>query len=189
MLASACELFPQLRGVFILGKSAAAIGRLGDIIIPSRVYDSHTHIQYRFQNSLTARHLTPFLNRIAVFDDQKSITVRGTFLHGRDTVGHLLRYDFTGMEMEAGPFLAALHRHFSKPDREQNIQRDQILDIKPPPGFNLGLLHYTSDTPYNIRPSLLSTRLGLTGLEAVYAASLATLQRIMDLEAERLAAE
>ena len=189
VLARACELFPRLRGVFILGKSAAAIGRLGDIIIPGRVYDSHSHIQYRFQNSLSVRHLTPFLNQIAVFDDQKSITVRGTFLHGRDTVGHLLRDDFTGMEMEAGPFLAALYRHFSGQGRQGNMERDQVLNIEPPPGFSLGLLHYTSDTPYNIRPSLLSTRLGLTGLEAVYAASLAIVQRIMDLEAERLAAE
>ncbi len=186
VLARACELFPRLRGVFILGKSAAAIGRLGDVIIPGRVYDSHAHIQYRFQNSLNARHLLPFLNRIAVFDDQKSITVRGTFLHGRDTIGHLLRDDFTGMEMEGGPFLSALHRHFSKQGREQHIERDRVLHIKPPQGFNLGLLHYTSDTPYNIRPSLLSTRLGLTGLEATYAASLAILQRIMDLETDRL---
>jgi len=186
VLASACERFPRLRGVFILGKSAAALGRLGDIIIPSRVYDSHAHVQYRFPNSLSVRHLLPFLNRIAVFDDQKSITVRGTFLHGRDTVGHLLRDDFTGMEMEAGPFLSALHRHFSTQGHAQSMECNQVLNIRPPPGFSLGLLHYTSDTPYNIRPSLLSTRLGLTGLEAAYAASLAIVQQIMDLEAERL---
>lgn len=189
VLARACDLFPGLRGVFILGKSAAAIGRLGDILVPSQVYDSHAHIQYRFQNSLGVRHLTPFLNRIAVFDDQKSITVRGTFLHGRDTVAHLLRDDFTGMEMEAGPFMAALYRHFAKQGSQRNQERGPVRHIDPPQGFSLGLLHYTSDTPYNIRPSLLSSRLGLTGLEAVYAASLATLQRIMDLEAERLATE
>jgi len=189
VLARACELFSGLRGVFILGKSAAAIGRLGDILIPSQVYDSHAHIIYRFQNSLAVRHLTPFLNRIAVFDNQKSITVRGTFLHGRDTVAHLLRDDFAGMEMEAGPFMAALYRHFAKQGSQPKQERGQVRHIEPSQGFSLGLLHYTSDTPYNIRPSLLSTRLGLTGLEAVYAGSLATLQRIMDLEAERLAAE
>jgi hypothetical protein len=186
VLSRACELFPRLRGVFILGKSAAAMGRLGDIIIPGQVYDSHTRVHYLFRNSLTLRHLIPFLNHIAAFDDQKSITVRGTFLHGRDTVSHLLRDDFTGMEMEAGPFLSALYRHFSKQAPRQGMGQGRILNIDPPEGFNLGLLHYTSDTPYNIRPSLLSTSLGLTGLEAVYAASLAIMQRIMDLEAERL---
>lgn len=186
VLFRACELFPRLRGVFILGKSAAAMGRLGDIIIPGHVYDSHVHTHYLFRNSLTVRHVIPYLNRIAAFDDQKSITVRGTFLHGRDTVSHLLRDDFTGMEMEAGPFLGALYRHFSRQAPEQGRGRGRIQNIELPEGFSLGLLHYTSDTPYNIRPSLLSTRLGLTGLEAAYAGTLAILQRIMDLEAGRL---
>lgn len=186
VLSRACELFPRLQGVFILGKSAAAIGRLGDIIIPGHVYDSHVHTHYLFRNSLGVRHLIPFLNRIAAFDDQRSITVRGTFLHGRETVSHLLRDDFTGMEMEAGPFLTALYRHFSPQEPGQGKGRSRTLNIELPEGFNLGLLHYTSDTPYNIRPSLLSTRLGLTGLEAAYAGSLAILQRIMDLEAWRL---
>lgn len=188
VLARACELFPALRGVFILGKSAAMIGRLGDIIIPSCVYDSRSRIRYRFENSLGVRHLVPYLSRIAAFDDQKTITVPGTFLHGRSTVGHLLGDDFTGLEMEAGPFMAALHRHFHRQGLGPAPGLDRVAHVRPPAGFSLGLLHYTSDTPYNIRPSLLSTRLGLSGLEAVYAASLATLQRIMDLEAERLTA-
>ncbi|MFO7727972.1 MAG: hypothetical protein R6X11_06555 [Desulfonatronovibrio sp.] len=186
VLASACERFPGLRGVFILGKSAAAIGRLGDIIIPSHVYDSHTQTRYLFQNSLNVRHLVPFLNRIAAFDDQKTITAHGTFLHGREVVSHLLQDDFTGVEMEAGPFLRALHRHFSRQELVQCMGNRGVLNIKTPQDFNLGILHYTSDTPYNIRPSLLSTRLGMTGLEAVYASSLAILQRIMDLEAKKL---
>lgn len=180
LLSQACGRFPRLRGVFILGKSAATIGRLGDIMIPSQVYDSHTKTRYRFHNSLSVRHLVPFLNRTAAFDDQRSITVRGTFLHGRHTLNHLLQDDFTGIEMEAGPYLETLYRHFkgcAPPAHE-------TLELDPPPGFSLGLLHYTSDTPYNVRPSLLSTRLGLTGLEAAYASSLAILQRIMDLESK-----
>ncbi len=182
LLSQACRRFSGLSGVFILGKSAATIGRIGDIMIPSLVHDSHTGNRYRFRNSLSIRRLTPFLNRIAAFDDQKSITVRGTFLHGRDTISHLTRDDFTGIEMEAGPYLNALYRHFTG----QAPPRNKTLDMDMPPGFSLGLLHYTSDTPYNVRPSLLCSRLGLTGLEAAYASSLAILQRIMDLEASRL---
>jgi hypothetical protein len=47
------------------------------------------------------------------------------------------------------------------------------------------MLHYTSDTPYNLRASLLSRPLGLTGLEATYCSSLAILQRILDQECMR----
>ena len=176
LMDEACRRFPNLRGVFVLGKSAATIGRLGDILIPSHVCDSHSNTQYRFHNHLSVRRLTPFLNKIAAFDDQKSVTVRGTFLHGRETMAPLLRDDFAGMEMEAGPYLGALYRHFAGHPPPPNSGVDLVL----PPDFHLGLLHYTSDTPYNVRPSLLSNRLGLAGLEAAYASTLAILQSILD---------
>ncbi len=182
LLRQACARFPGLRGVFIVGKSAATIGRLGDILVPGQVFDSHTRTSYRFANRLDVRQLTPFLNRIAAFDDQKSVTVRGTFLHGHDTLAPLIHDDFTGIEMEAGPYLAALHRHFTG----QPPPPDATLDLALPPDFSLGVLHYTSDTPYNIRPSLLSARLGLTGLEAAYASARAILQCILRLEAADL---
>jgi hypothetical protein len=178
LLFQACRRFKGLRGVFILGKSAAVIGRLGDIMVPAQVYDGHTGNRYRFQNSLSIRRIIPFLRRIAAFDDQRSITVRGTFLHGRDTVKSLIREDYRGIEMEAGPYIGALYRHFTNRIPPRNSDLELLL----PQGFCLGLLLYTSDTPYNVRPSLLSTRLGLTGLEAAYASSRAILQLIMDLE-------
>ncbi|MBU2551158.1 MAG: hypothetical protein KKB20_22290 [Proteobacteria bacterium] len=178
LLSHACRRFTRMKGVFILGKSAATIGRLGDIMIPGEVHDAHSGNRYLFRNRLTIRRLVPFLNRIAAFEDQKSITVRGTFLHGRDTVRDLTRDDFTGIEMEAGPYLAALYEHFTG----RSPTRNRVLSLEAPPGFSLGLLHYTSDTPYNVRASLLSRRLGLTGLEAAYASSLAILQYIIDQE-------
>ncbi len=180
LLTQALQRFPQLRGVFILGKSAATMGRLGDILVPSQVYDSHTRTRYQFRNVLNIRRLTPYLTRIAAFDDQKSVTVRGTFLHGRDTSASLIHDDFTGMEMEAGPYLNALYRHFNHQEPAPN----ETLTLTFPPTFHLGLLHYTSDTPYNIRPSLLSTRLGLSGLEATYASVLSIFQYILDLESK-----
>ena len=178
LMSQAFQRFPHLRGVFILGKSAATMGRLGDILVPSQVYDTHTGTQYHFHNCLNIRRLTPYLNRIAAFDDQKSVTVRGTFLHGRETSASLIHDDFTGMEMEAGPYLNALYRHFSRREPAPN----ETLNLDFPPDFHLGLIHYTSDTPYNIRPSLLSTRLGLAGLEAAYASALSILQFILDME-------
>ncbi len=178
LLSRACVRFKGLRGVFILGKSAALVGRLGDIMVPAQVHDGHTGNRYHFHNTISIRRITPYLRRIAAFDDQRCITVRGTFLHGRETLKTLIRDDFTGIEMEVGPYIGALYKHFTKTDPPFNSD----LDLPLPRHFSLGVLLYTSDTPYNIRPSLLSTRLGLTGLEAAYAASRAILQRIFDLE-------
>ena len=48
--------------------------------------------------------------------------------------------------------------------------------------FDIGLLHYTSDTPYNLRASLLSRHLGYTGVEATYSCSLAILDTILRRE-------
>ncbi|OGV82972.1 MAG: hypothetical protein A3K19_32685 [Lentisphaerae bacterium RIFOXYB12_FULL_65_16] len=170
----------DVRGVFILGKSAAMIGRLGDVLIPTEVRDGHSGNLYLLRNCFTARHLVPFLNDAAVFDDQRSVTVRGTFLHSRETIRHFQRQDFTDIEMEAGPCLTALHARFGGSPGSDGT----VLHVEPPPGFHIGLLHYTSDVPYSVRASLLSSRLGLTGLEAAYAGALAILKFILE-EAQR----
>ncbi|MHB8829216.1 MAG: DUF6909 family protein [Syntrophales bacterium] len=179
------EIFAQIRnlqGVFIQGKAAAMIGRLGDITIPTEVHDSHSGTHYHFNNCFTARHVVPFLDNAAVFDDQRSITVRGTFLHSWETVKDLHRVDFMGIEMEAGPYLTAIDESFP---RFAESTGARSLYLKPPPGFHIGLLHYTSDTPYNVRASLLSSSLGLAGLEATYACSLSILRFIMDQEIKK----
>ncbi len=182
LLQNAGERLQQWRGLFVLGKSAAMIGRLGDILIPTQVRDVHFERLYSFQNCFSARNLAPYLHEAAVFDDQRSLTVHGTFLHSWDAVRGLHRADFTGIEMEAGPCLAALADHFPA----RSTQSSGCVDLKLPPDFHLGFLHYASDTPYNLRASLLSRPLGLSGLEATYACSLAILQYILDQEAGQL---
>jgi hypothetical protein len=178
ILRCALRRLPELRGVYILGKSAAMIGRLGDMLIPRLVYDDHTQKTFVIDNALALRDVLKFIERIAVFDDQRSITVKGTFLHSWKTVQHLHKDDYTGIEMEAGPYLAAIYKHFHGP-----LPEERLVTIKPPLKLDIGLLHYTSDTPYNVRASLLSRRLGLAGLEATYAGSLAILNRIFYREA------
>jgi hypothetical protein len=169
--------FRNIRGIYILGKSAAAIGRLGDIMIPNQVYDSHTHSIFRFRNDMKIRHILPYLSQIGVFDEQKSITVRGTFLHNRHSTKALFHKDFTGIEMEAGPYLNSIYQQFAGKAPSLNATHEIVL----PADFRFGLIHYTSDTPYNIRPSLLSKSLGLTGLEGAYSAVLGIFQRILNL--------
>lgn len=162
----------QIRGVFVLGKSAAMIGRLGDIMIPEEVRDAHSGNLYRFCNVFSAGAVVPYLAEAAVFDEQRTLTVRGTFLHSRHTVKDFRGADFTGIEMEAGPYLSALDEHVSG----ATARKGAIINMAPP--FPIGILHYTSDTPYNLRASLLSRRMGLAGLEATYACSRAILDAI-----------
>lgn len=162
----------KVRGVFILGKSAAMIGRLGDIIIPREARDAHSGNLYRFHNSFSTGTIVPYVSDVAVFDEQRTYTVRGTFLHSLHTVKDFRSEDFTGIEMEAGPYLSAIDEHLSG----MSGRRDALIDI--PTSFPLGILHYTSDTPYNLRASLLSNRMGLKGLEATYACSRAILDAI-----------
>jgi hypothetical protein len=166
-------------GVFVLGKSAAMIGRLGDILIPVEVRDEHSNRMYRFRNFFSARTLVPYLSESAVFDCQRTLTVRGTFLHSRDTVREYRGDDYTGIEMEAGPYLSAIDGHLSA-----GAVRGAVVDL--PPAFPVGILHYTSDTPYNLRASLLSHHMGLRGLEATYACSRAVLDSILSLNARNL---
>lgn len=182
LLKQAAVSLHNLRGLFILGKTAAMIGRLGDIILPAQVMDVHSHCRFDFRNCFTARRIIPYLYESAVFDDQRNLTVRGTFLHSWSMVKDFHRADFTGIEMEAGPCLSAVYEHFhgQAPPSQGNV------DLTLPQGFDLGIIHYTSDTPYNLRASLLSQRLGLNGVEATYAGGLAILQLILDREARRI---
>jgi hypothetical protein len=54
--------------------------------------------------------------------------------------------------------------------------------------YDIGLIHYASDTPYSRRQTLLSKSLSFFGVDATYAASVAILLRILNQEVERLQA-
>lgn len=181
LLKQAALTLPNLQGLFVLGKAAAMIGRLGDLLLPAQVMDIHSRCRFHFRNCFTARHIIPYLTESAVFDDQRGLTVRGTFLHSWEMVKAFHRADFTGIEMETGPCLTALYEQVHREAPPFDGDADLVL----PPDMDLGIIHYTSDTPYNLRASLLSQRLGYNGVEAVYAGALAILQFILDREARR----
>ncbi len=175
----------DLRGAYIMGKSAAMIGRPGDIMVPSEIRDEHTRNRYRLNNCFSIRNLIGYLRDIAVFDDQRSVTVRGTFLHNRDFIKDLRRSDYTGIEMEAGPYLSALYEYI----HGKTAPRESLVRVRPDSHLDIGILHYTSDTPYNMRASLLSSRLGYIGVEATYTCTLAIVQSIINKEERILRAE
>jgi hypothetical protein len=52
--------------------------------------------------------------------------------------------------------------------------------------YDIGVLHYASDTPYSRRQSLLSKSLSYFGVDATYACSTAIVRRIFEVELARL---
>ena len=67
------------------------------------------------------------------------------------------------------------------------LSKDEIVSLVDLKGhFELGVIHYASDTPYSRRQSLLSKSLSYFGVDATYACSAAIVRRIFAVELARL---
>jgi hypothetical protein len=172
----------ELRGVYIMGKAATLNGRVGDVLISTVAHDEHSKTTYLFRNAFAAADVQPWLREPSVFDNQKALSVRGTFLQNRDYMSVFYREGYTVIEMEAGPFLSAVYE-MVYPNRHPD---DQIVHLSNVTPFDVGLLHYASDTPYSRRQSLLSKSMSFFGVEATYGCAIAILRRILQTEIARL---
>ncbi|HRI56123.1 MAG: hypothetical protein IAE85_13440 [Anaerolinea sp.] len=173
---------PDVQGVYIMGKAASLNGRVGDVMIPNVVYDEHSKNTYLFRNSFRAGDVRPYLLHGDVFDNQKSVTVRGTFLQNRQFMHVFYREGYTDIEMEAGPYLSGIYEDIYP----QRYPVNEIVNLFINAPYDIGILHYASDTPYSRRQSLLSKGLSYFGVDATYATSIAILRRIMEAELARL---
>jgi hypothetical protein len=169
----------ELRGAYILGKAATLTGRIGDVLIPNVVYDVHSSNTYLFNNVFTARHVAPFLVYGDVLDNQRAIAVHGTFLQNRAYMESFLQLGYTDVEMESGPYLSALYE-FIRPRR---YPEDEVINLYPVP-FEIGMLHYASDTPMSKGKNLGTHNLSYFGMDPTYATTVAVLRRIMTLETQ-----
>jgi len=170
----------SFRGVYILGKAATLNGRIGDVMIPNVVHDEHSRNTYLFNNAFTAAHVRPHLVYGAVLDNQKAISVRGTFLQNRRYMAVFYHEGYTDIEMEAGPYLSAVYEAM----RPRRYPRDEIVNLYPIP-FDIGVIHYASDTPFSKGENLGSQHLSYFGIDPTYAATVAILRRILELEGRR----
>ena len=168
----------RLEGLYVLGKAATLNGRVGDVMIPNVVHDEHSQNTYLFPNSFTATDVRPYLMYGTVLDNQKAISVRGTFLQNRQYMDVFYREGFTDIEMEAGPYLSAVYEAI----RPKRYPVDEIVNLYPAP-FEIGILHYASDTPFT-RSHTLAESLSYFGMDATYACSVAILRRILEREVE-----
>ena len=173
---------PDIRGVYIMGKAATLNGRVGDVMIPNVIYDEHSKNTFLFKNCFKAGDVRPYLMHSTVFDNQKGVTVRGTFLQNRQFMALFYREGYTDIEMEAGPYLSAVYEDIYP----QRYPVNEIVNLFINAPYDLGLLHYASDTPYSRRQSLLSKGLSYFGVDATYATSIAILRRILQVELARL---
>jgi len=153
----------------------------GDVLIPNVVQDEHSQNTYLYQNAFTAADVAPFLMYGTVLDNQKAVSVYGTFLQNARVMDVIYREGYTDIEMEAGPYLSAVYEMF----RPQRHPVNEVVNLYGVP-FDVGVLHYASDTPLSKGKNLGAGALSYFGMDSTYATSLAIARRILKKERERL---
>lgn len=169
-----------LQGIYIMGKAATLNGVIGDVMIPSVVHDEQSQNTYLFDNCFRAVDVGDLVYG-SKLDNQKAVSVRGTYLQTPQYMDVFYREGYTDIEMEAGPYLSAIYELA----RPKGYPTNELVNLYGLP-FDLGILHYASDTPLSKGQNLGAGSLSYYGMDPTYATSLAILRRIFDLEIARV---
>jgi len=180
-LAKVSQYVTQMQGIYVIGKAATLNARIGDVMLANVIYDEHSENSYLFGNCFTASDILPYLTQSSVLDNQKGVSVRGTFLQNARYMDVFYREGYTIVEMEAGPYLSAIYEMV----RAQRHPINEIVNLYIVP-FDVGFLHYASDTPMSKGRNLGAGRLSYLGAEPTYATAIAVLRRIFLMELARL---
>lgn len=177
VLTEIAQNVDAIRGVYVMGKAATLTGQIGDISLPSTVFDQHTKNAYAFNNALSTANIQTFFKTGAVLSHQKAITVKGTFFESDALINEWYREGYTTIEMEAGPFLSAIYEsvHYNR------YVEGQFVSLLNTP-FEVGIAHYASDTPNSKGKNLGARNLSYEGVECTYGITAAILKRIIDNE-------
>jgi hypothetical protein len=181
ILAKVAENAGSVLGVYILGKAATLNAVRGDVMIPNVVQDEHSLNTYLFQNCFAAANVVPYLAYGSVLDNQKAVTVLGTFLQNARVMDVIYREGYTDIEMEAGPYLSAIYEMY----RPQRHPRNELVNLYGVP-FDIGVMHYASDTPLSKGKNLGAGTLSYSGMNSTYAGTVAIVRRILRREIARL---
>lgn len=181
VLAKLSQYVTRMQGIYVIGKAATLNARVGDVMIANVMYDEHSQNSYLFGNCFTAADVIPYLTISSVLDNQKVVSVRGTFLQNARYMDVFYREGYSIVEMEGGPYLSAAYEMV----RAQRHPVDEIVNLYIAP-FDIGFLHYASDTPMSKGRNLGAGRLAFPGTEPTYATAIATLRRIFRVEQQRL---
>ncbi len=182
ILRQVAEQVAWVAGVYVLGKAATLNADVGDVMIPNVVYNEHSGNTYWLDNCFTAADVQPNLVYGSALDNQRAVTVRGTFLQNRDYLDFYYQGRYTVVEMEAGPYLDAGFE-IGQPERYPVGESVNMAQAH----FDLGIVHYASDTPYTQARTLGARGLSYRGMDSTYASAIAVARRILQRE-EALAA-
>ncbi|HEX6547674.1 MAG TPA: hypothetical protein VF134_02910 [Candidatus Dormibacteraeota bacterium] len=174
VLRQVAEKAAWVRGVYVLGKAATLNADVGDVMIPNVVFDEHSNNTYWLDNCFTAADVQPHLVFGSALDNQRAVTVRGTFLQNREYLEFYYQGRYTIVEMEAGPYLDAAFE-IREPGRypmNENVNMSRV-------GYDLGIIHYASDTPYTQARTLGARGLDYRGMDSTYASAVAVARRIL----------
>ena len=176
VLSTILKNFAKVKGAYILGKASFLHGNLGDIALPTTVYDSYSQNTFIFRNAFTKDYFEGFKqNNVLV--DQRAVSAKGTLVQSEHTTRQFFIADYTLIEMENGSYLNAL---YETTNYERYPEKQTINLLNSP--IDIGIIHYASDTPFTKAITLGTRNLGYEGVEATYAASLAILKRILNVE-------
>jgi hypothetical protein len=174
ILRQVAEQASWVAGVYVLGKAATLNADVGDVMIPNVVYNEHSGNTYWLDNCFAAADVQPNLVYGSALDNQRAVTVRGTFLQNRDYLDFYYQGRYTVVEMEGGPYLDACYE-ITQPDRYPFGESVNMAQ----PHFDLGIVHYASDTPYTQARTLGARGLSYRGMDSTYASAIAVARRIL----------
>jgi hypothetical protein len=177
ILRQVAEQAAWVAGVYVLGKAATLNADVGDVMIPNAVYNEHSGNTYWLDNCFTAGDVQPNLVYGSALDNQRAVTVRGTFLQNRDYLDFYYQGHYTVVEMEAGPYLDACYE-IGQPERYPVGESVNMAQVN----FDLGIVHYASDTPYTQARTLGARGLSYRGMDSTYASAIAVARRILQKE-------
>jgi Family of unknown function (DUF6909) len=177
VLREVLENLSQVRGIYILGKAATLNGSIGDVMISNVILDEHSQNTYWLDNCFGVSDVSRNLVFGAVLDNQKAVSNKGTFLQNRAYLDFYYRANYSVVEMEAGPYLDAVYEslYMTRYPTGENINFAKLP-------FDLGVLHYASDTPYTRGKNLGAGSMSYYGMDSTYAATIAIVRRIFDHE-------
>ena len=130
---------------------------------------------------LSIKSATGLLRKSGRLDNQKAVSAKGTYLQNRQYLDFYYHANFTVVEMESGPYLNAVYedQYLLRYPVGENINFARIP-------YDLGILHYASDTPYTRGKNLGAGSLSYFGMDSTYASSVAIVRRIIQHEIEVL---
>jgi hypothetical protein len=177
MLREIMENQSQIRGIYILGKAATLNGSIGDIMISNAVMDEHSLNTYWLDNAFRAQDIQPYLIYGSVLDNQKAVSAKGTYLQNRQYLDFYYQANYTVVEMESGPYLNAIYedQYLTRYPGGENINFMRLP-------YEVGILHYASDTPYTRGKNLGAGSLSYFGMDSTYTSSVAIVRRILERE-------